>query len=324
MIKKDALFIMGMGGPDSIESIEPFLYNLFSDRDIINFHTGSFIQKFIAKKIAKKRSKNLAPEYMKMGYNGASPQIIIHRKIFDKLTHLYKEKYKRELVVIEADCYYHPYFHEALEILNSNQWENVIFTTTYPQYSLTTVEACFNRLSKDYNISGSHNYNSIVIPYWYENEKYLTALSKRIKDAADRLNKNVSECHILYSAHSVPLSYVKKGDPYPQQIKHHVELINNITGIKSYHIAYQSKVGPVKWLGPSTHNTIESYISTDIDNIIVVPLSFISDHIETLIEIDEQLLPLLKDTGKKIIRINSLNDSDDFIEALSSIIYINK
>lgn len=322
MNKEDALFIMGMGGPENIESIEPFLYNLFSDRDIIDFHIGDFLQRFVAKKIAKKRAKKLAPEYMKMGYNGASPQVIIHRKIFNKLKIKYKEVYNRELEVIEANCYYHPFFNEALEILNNNQWENVIFTTVYPQYSLTTVEACFNRLAKDYNLYGAYDYKSIIIPYWYSNDKYCNAISKRIKEAAKKLCKDIESCHVLYSAHSVPLSYVEKGDPYPMHIKKHVEIINNITGIKNYYISYQSKVGPVKWMSPSTIDTITNYKNGNIDNIIIVPISFISDHIETLIEIDEQLIPLLDNTGKKIIRIDSLNDSDDFIEALNSVLDI--
>ena len=102
-MKKDVLFIMGMGGPDSIEAIEPFLFNLFSDRDIINFHVGNILQKFIAKKIAAKRSKKLSPEYLKMGYNGASPQNIIHRRIFKALEKYYIDLTGRQLMVIEAN-----------------------------------------------------------------------------------------------------------------------------------------------------------------------------------------------------------------------------
>ncbi len=321
-MKKDVLFIMGMGGPDSIEAIEPFLFNLFSDRDIINFHVGNILQKFIAKKIAAKRSKKLSPEYLKMGYNGASPQNIIHRRIFKALEKYYIDLTGRQLVVIEANCYYHPFFDEALEVLKNIECNRVIFTTVYPQYSLTTVEACFNRLAKMYNISGSNKYKSVVIPYWYENEKYCKALSKRILKASEKLNKDIKDCHVLYSAHSVPMSYIEKGDPYPEHIKNHIYIINKMTGIKSFETAYQSKVGPVKWMQPAMINILESYKDKNIDNIIIVPISFISDHIETLIELDEQLMPILKNAGKNIVRIESLNDSPDFIEALSDVINI--
>ena len=127
---------------------------------------------------------------------------------------------------------------------------------------------------------------------------------------------------MLYSAHSVPLSYVEKGDPYPEQVKKHIDIINKLAGIVSFDKAYQSKVGPVKWLKPTMIETLESYKEKNIDNIIIVPISFISDHIETLIEVDEQLIPILKNTGKNIVRIESLNDSPDFIDALSDIINI--
>lgn len=319
-MKKNVLFIMGMGGPDNINAIEPFLYNLFSDKDIINFHLGSFLQKFIAKKISKSRAKKLAPDYLKMGYNGASPQNIIHKKIFSSLEKEYKIKTNNELLIINANCYYHPFFEEAIEKLKQTDCENVIFTTVYPQYSFTTVEACFNRLAKIYKISGDNKYKSIIIPYWYENEKYCHAIASRILQAAEKLNKNIDSCHLLFSAHSVPLSYILKGDPYPSHIKHHVDIINKIIGTKSFNIAYQSKVGPVKWLKPTMIETLESYKQTDIDNIIIVPISFISDHIETLIELDEQLIPIVKNAGKNIVRIDSLNDSPDFIEAMIDMI----
>lgn len=322
-MKKDALFIMGMGGPDSVEAIEPFLYNLFCDRDIIDFHVGSCLQRFIAKKIAKKRAKKLAPEYLKMGYNGASPQIIIHRKIFKKLESAYETKTGRKLDVIEANCYYHPFFEEALDKLKEESYENIIFTTVYPQYSMTTVEACFNRLEKLYHLQGCYRYKTTVISNWFENEKYCQAIVNRMKKAAAKLNKDISQCHVLYSAHSVPLSYVEKGDPYPSQIDIHTSILNKMAGVTSYKIAYQSKVGPVKWMQPTMQDTLESYKEKEIDNIIIVPISFISDHIETLIEIDEQLIPIVKNCGKNIVRIESLNDNDDFIDALSDIINIH-
>lgn len=97
-----------------------------------------------------------------------------------------------------------------------------------------------------------------------------------------------------------------------------------MAGVKSFKIAYQSKVGPVKWMQPTMQDTLESYKTQNIDNIIIVPISFISDHIETLIEIDEQLIPILKNSGKNIVRIESLNDNDDFIDALSDIINLYK
>lgn len=319
-MKQDTLFFMGMGGPDGIEAIEPFLFNIFSDRDIINFHIGAFLQRKIAKKIAKKRAAKLAPTYMKLGFGGASPQNLYHRKIFGKLAKVYEAKTGRRLDVTEANCYYHPFIEDAVKNLKEKKNGKRIFMTVYPQYSKTTVEACFNRLKKVYDISGFEYPANTIISYWYENEKYCACIANRVKKAAVSLGKDISECHILYSAHSVPISYVEKGDPYPCHIKRHTELINNQAGILSHEISYQSKVGPVKWLTPSTAETLERYAAEKRNNIIVVPISFISDHIETLIELDEELLPKVKRAGLNIIRAESLNDGDDFIDALADIV----
>lgn len=322
-MKTDVLFIMGMGGPDSTDAIEPFLYNLFCDRDIIDFHVGNILQKFIAKKIAKSRSKKIAPMYLEMGFKGASPQNHYNKLIFEKLEQKYKKETGNNLKVIEANCYYHPYFEEAVEELKNTMFNKVIFTTIYPQYSLTTVEACFNRLRKIYNISGPLSENNIVIPHWYKNEAYSRTIANRIIESAKSINRLVKECHILYSAHSVPMSFIEKGDVYPEQIKEHVDIINDMIGVKDFTISYQSKVGPVKWLSPSTQSTMEEMSKSSIDNIIIVPISFITDHIETLIEIDKELIPICKKAGKTVVRIRSLNDSEDFVSALYSIINKN-
>ena len=319
-MKTDVLFIMGMGGPDSLEAIEPFLYNLFCDRDIIDFHIGNALQKFVAKKISTSRSKKIAPMYLEMGFGGASPQNHYNRLIFKKLESEYKKVTGKDLKVIEANCYYHPFFEEAYEELKNTDYDKVIFTTVYPQYSLTTVEACFNRLGKIHNIPGYMSEKNIVIPHWFRNEAYSRAIANRIIEAARSINKPVKECYILYSAHSVPISFVERGDIYPSHIAEHVDIINKMLGIKDYTISYQSKVGPVKWLSPSTQSKMDEISKNSIDNIIIVPISFITDHIETLIEIDKELIPIVKKVGKTVVRIKGLNDSDDFVSALCSVI----
>lgn len=319
-MKVDALFFMGMGGPDSIEAIEPFLYNIFTDRNIINFHVGSFLQKFIARRIASSRSKKLASEYLAMGHGGASPQSYYNKLIYTKLEKRYEEVTGTPLKVIEANCYYHPFYDEALEALFSLDLNKVIWTSIYPQYSSTTAGSCFNRLGKYYDIASHKSSHNTIIPHWYENKKYNEVIAKNILKAAKTLGKDISECHLLFSAHSVPLSYIKKGDIYPVHIRHQTEILAEMVQPKSYEVSFQSKVGPVKWLGPATANVLDSYKDSETDNIIIVPISFITDHIETLIELDKGLIPPLKAANKNICRAESLNDNDDFIDAFISII----
>ncbi|PLX71222.1 MAG: ferrochelatase [Denitrovibrio sp.] len=316
-MKKDLLYVMYMGGPDSIDGIEEFLFNLFSDRTIIDFHIGGFLQTFVAKKIAKKRAVKVAPEYQKIG--GCSPQLPYLKSLLQKITPIYQEKTGRELITDIGMCYYHPYIEDSVKTHKGVDYENIYITTMYPQYSYTTTGVCFDRFEKVQEFSN----DLVIIKEWYMNKAYNKCIADRILQAADRLNKNIKDCYLLFSAHSLPEYTVKKGDRYTQQINEQVDYLVSITKPGKHSLAYQSRTGPVKWVGPYTDKELERLTQEKQDNIIVVPISFVSDHIETLIELDEQYMPQVTKAGLNIVRIDSLNDSDDFAEALLDIIGIS-
>lgn len=313
-MKKDLLYVMYMGGPDSIEGIEEFLFNLFSDRTIIDFHIGGFLQTFVAKKIAKSRSRKVAPDYQKIG--GRSPQLPYLQSLLEKIKPKYEEQTGRELVTDIGMCYYHPYIEDSVKSHEGVNYENIIVTTMYPQYSYTTSGVCFDRFEKSQKFIKQPK----VIKDWYENEAYNKCIADRILKAAGELGKEIGECHLLFSAHSLPEYTVKKGDQYTTQILMQVEKLVEMTDPKTCGLAYQSRTGPVKWVGPYTDKELERLAEERVDNIIVVPISFVSDHIETLIELDEEYIPAVKDTGLNIVRIESLNDSDDFADAFLDVI----
>lgn len=313
-MKKDLLYVMYMGGPDSIEGIEEFLFNLFSDRTIIDFHIGSTLQTFIAKRIARKRSKKVAPEYEKIG--GRSPQLPYLEAILKKIKPLYFEKTGRELVTDIGMCYYHPYIEDSVKNHEGTEYDNIIVTTMYPQYSYTTSGVCFDRFTKAQKMSTEPK----IIKHWHMNKAYNKCIADRIIQAAEKLGKDISECHVLFSAHSLPEYTVKKGDEYTRHINEQKDHLLSLTRPKSYSLAYQSRTGPVKWVGPYTDQELEKLTRERMDNIIVVPISFVSDHIETLIELDEQYMPQVREAGLNIIRIESLNDSEDFAEAFLDVI----
>lgn len=321
---KDALIALGMGGPESVETIRPFLFNLFSDREIINFHIGDFPQRILARIIASKRSKRIAPSYIKMGLGGASPQNVHTKALLAKLPPLYKAMTGRDLDTFPAMCYFHPFIHEAAEAIAQNGYERLIILPLFPQYSFTTTGACFSKLNKHTNIFTPYFKEIITVPYWYKDESYCGAIINRMEKAAAKIGQNLKDCFVLFSAHSLPEHYLNLGDPYVSQIQDHAKIIAEIAGVKNYKISYQSKVGPVKWVGPSTVSTLAELKNSKTDNIVVVPLAFISDHIETLIELDEELLPELRHSGIKIERAASLNSDDDFAIAVSRIIARSK
>lgn len=313
-MNKDLLYVMYMGGPDSIEGIEEFLCNLFSDRSIINFHVGGFLQKIIARKIAKKRSVKIAPEYEKMG--GCSPQLPQLQKLMDIIRPKYQEMTGRELVTDIGMCYYHPYIEDSLKSHKDVPYENVIVTTMYPQYSYTTSGVCFSRFEKAEKLTVRPR----IIRQWYLDEGYNKCIIDRIHKAAAKLGKDVSECYLLFSAHSLPEYTVKKGDEYTHQVFEQTRHIVKEVKPRSNSLAYQSRTGPVKWVGPYTDMELKRLATEKVDNIIVVPISFVSDHIETLIELDEQYIPYVRAQGINIVRTESLNDSADFADAFLNII----
>jgi len=313
-MKKDLLYVMYMGGPDSIEGIEEFLFNLFSDRTIIDFHVGGLLQTFIAKKIAKKRSIKVAPEYQKIG--GRSPQLPYLQSLLANIKPKYEKATGRELVTDIGMCYYHPYIEDSIRSHDGVEYENIYVTTMYPQYSYTTSGVCFTRFDKSQKLSKK----PITVKDWHMNELYNKCIIDRIYKAADSIGKDISSCHILFSAHSLPEYTVHKGDVYTQQINEQMSYIAEKVKPGSHGLAYQSRTGPVKWVGPYTDRELQRLADERINNIIVVPISFVSDHIETLIELDEQYMPKVREAGLSIVRIESLNDSNDFADAILDVI----
>lgn len=308
---------MYMGGPDSLEAIEPFLKNLFTDRDIIDFKIGDTLQNFVAGKIAKKRSRKVAPEYAKIG--GASPQIKHLDDVLVKVRAQYHALTGRELCTEIGMCYYKPYIEDTAISLNENNYDHIYVMTMYPQYSYTTSGVCFSRLFKSLNVRPSQSAYT-VIPDWHMNEKYLECIANRIQAAADELNVPVASCTILYSAHSLPEYTLEKGDVYVDQIKEQIDWLTDRFPETASSLAFQSRTGPMKWIGPETFSELKRLKDENVDHIIVVPISFVSDHIETLIELDDDYIKSARAAGAHIARTDSLNSSDDFAEALVDVI----
>lgn len=314
---KDLLFAMYMGGPDSIGAIRPFLKNLFSDRTIIDFKIGSWAQNILAGIIAKKRSKKVAPLYEKMG--GSSPQLKHMNDVLTKTAKIYNQKTGRTLEVRTGMCYYHPFIEDELEKLNGEEFENIFVMTMYPQDSYTTSGLCFKRFEekfKNVQIKGHLK----KIPHWHLNDEYNSCIIARIYKAAEKLGKPLTECHVLFSAHSLPEYTLEKNDLYTKHLDEQITHITSNIKCNGFSLAYQSRTGPVKWLGPETNVKLDELADKKTDNIIVVPISFVSDHIETLIELDEEYISDIQQKGINITRSESLNSSDDFAESLYSVI----
>lgn len=309
-----AVVLFNLGGPDSIEAIEPFLYNLFCDPDIFNLPFG---QKLFAKLISSRRAPKVAGEYKLIG--GKSPigeWTEIQRSRLE--SNLRKEF--PDLDVYTAMRYWKPFTSEVVAQIAKKEYKKIILLPLYPHYSITTTGSSYNEWMRYYKGDKS---KLVLIEQYYLNENYIAAINQRIDETILRFPEETRKSlQIVFSAHGTPVSLVKKGDPYSDHIKQTVEAVMKARkNSHEHHLCFQSKVGPMKWLEPATDKMIEELATQNKKNLLIVPISFVSDHVETLFELDIEYRHVADKVGiENYIVMKGLNDSESFVDALAGIV----
>lgn len=312
MSDKTAVLLLQMGGPDSLDAVEPFLFNLFSDRDIIRIGPA-FLQPFIARLIAKRRSRGVERKYEEIG--GKSPI----RELTEAQARALEEALGEGYRCFVAMRYWKPSTIEALAAIKREGISRVIALSLYPHYSRATTGSSMNELRRVLAQAGS-SFDLTCVDRFYDHPLYIDALAGKIQEGLDDFHP-LAEVQILFSAHSLPQSFIDEGDPYLAHIEETVRLVMERFEGVTYHLAFQSRAGPVKWLEPSTDQMLEHLASHDVKNLLIVPLSFVSDHIETLHEIDiEYAMEAHKLGYAKFRRSPSLNASPPFIACLADLV----
>lgn len=312
--RRVGVVLFQLGGPDTPQAIEPFLFNLFCDPDIIDFPFARIGRKPLAKLISTTRAKKVQHHYSAIG--GASPI----RRFTEQQAHALQNRLRAD--GIDAHCfvamrYWHPFTAEAVEQLRAANCNEVVLLPLYPQYSSTTTGSSLNEWHRLFR----HQLPVQAVEPFYRHPLYLDALVEKIDEALARFPE--SGCpEIVFSAHSVPVSVVEKGDPYQPQIEETVELVMRRGGWCNRHrLCYQSKVGASRWLQPSLHRTIRDLAAERIRQVCVVPIAFVSDHVETLGEIDHEAREEAAELGIQQFEMTSgLNDSPTFIAALADLV----
>jgi ferrochelatase len=331
------IVLLNLGGPDSIQAVRPFLYNLFSDREIIRLGPP-FLQKPIAWMISTGRSKKTEAMYRLIG--GKSPILEITRAQADALEKALNENKgqktknnhprggmagfdsKVRFKVYIGMRYWHPFINDTVRKIADDGIKHLIVLTLYPHYSRATTGSSISDFKKA--VSGM-DFMIEYIEQWPDYPPYIDALAELIAQGISSLQGK--DFHLLYSAHSLPRSFIDEGDPYLDHIKLTIAKVNerlsqdpfNISGLK-WHLSFQSKTGPVKWLEPSTEETLEVLSVKGCRDLFVVPVSFVSDHIETLYEIDILYKEFAKKHGIDLKRCRALNTSAQFILAMRDLI----
>ncbi len=322
MEEKIGVVLLNLGGPDSLEAVEPFLFNLFNDPDIINFPLSFLFRKRLAKLISSKRHPRIQEQYKQIG--GKSPLKDYTLQQAKLLEQKLNEKISAKVYV--AMRYWHPFTEEALDEIEKDGIKKVILLPLYPQYSKATTASSLKEWEKQLSLRGnSSNLEWSLIESYYDYPPFIDAFIERINQGLEKFpTEKQKDVHILFSAHGTPMKLVREGDPYSGHIKKTIEaIVKQGKFSQNYSLCYQSKVGPQKWLTPSTPETIEKLAAQNVKNMLAVPVAFASDHLETLFEVGIEFRHLAKEKGVEQFEVTTgLNDSDKFIDALAELVFL--
>ena len=314
---KKAVILFNLGGPDKLENVEPFLFNLFNDPAILNLPT--FLRYPLAKLIVNRRAPTAKKIYQELG--GSSPILKLTEEQASALESKLNEddngsKYKCFIVM---RCW-HPRAENVVKEVIDYGPDEIILMPLYPQYSAATSGSSINEWQ---NICKKNNFEvkTCTLCCYPTDNNFIQAH----KDEILKKIKNLDNFKLIFSAHGLPEKNIKKGDPYQWQVEQSVDRIVKSLNIKNldWILSYQSRVGPLKWIGPSTEDIIVENSKLG-KQIVLVPIAFVSEHSETLVELDIEYKELADKNGcKNYIRVPALGKNENYIKAMSNLI-INK
>ncbi len=316
---KIAIVLFQLGGPDSLEAVEPFLYNLFLDPDIIDFPFAKLAREPLARYIASRRSKKVSEKYRAIG--GKSPILELTQQQAEALEVELRRSFDAKVFI--AMRYWHPLTESVARHLAQAQFERIVLLPLYPQYSRTTTGSSLKEWNRWSSALGLNAIRQEIIYSFCEHPLYIEALLDSMNQTLEKFRRaGIGEVTLLFSAHGVPADVIRSGDPYKDHVEKTVDLILKGGRWNLPHvICYQSKVGSSKWLRPPLEDTIVMLSERDAKNLLVIPISFVTDHIETLHEIDVEAREVAERAGiARFEMMPGLNTHPKFILALADLV----
>jgi len=317
--KPIGIVLLQLGGPDSLQNIEPFLYNLFCDPDIIDLPMAFLFRRALARFISKRRAPKVREFYERIG--GRSPILKLTMRQARALERELEGKVNAKIYV--AMRYWHPLTDATFGAMAKDRIDQVILLPLYPQYSKTTTGSSVNEWNRTLARRGKNGIRMKVVDEYCEHPLYVQALVRNIQRALNRVPpSDRGKVHLVFSAHGVPVKVIKGGDPYEEQIR---KTVNAVVAAGQFglphHLCFQSKVGPEQWLKPSLTDTIEQLAHMKVSHVLVIPIAFVSDHSETLWEINIETKQEAKRLGIKYFDMSpALNTNPLFIRALADLV----
>lgn len=316
---RTGVLLLNLGGPEQLEDVRPFLFNLFADPEIIRLPLP-WLQRPLAWLISTTRAKRSQENYRQIG--GGSPL----RRITEEQAQALKESLKQkgqDISIYIGMRYWHPFTEEAIAHIKRDKVDRLVILPLYPQFSISTSGSSYRLLERLWNEDPALNrVEYTAVSAWYDRPGYLRAMADLIAQELDK-QPNPDQVHIFFSAHGVPVSYVEEsGDPYQKQIEECTKLIMQTLNRPNPHtLAYQSRVGPVEWLKPYTEDALKELGEQGVKDLLVVPISFVSEHIETLQEIDIEYREIAEEAGiHNFQRVPAPNTHPVFINDLADLV----
>lgn len=310
---KKAVVLLNMGGPSNLSEVRTFLKNMFADPNILTVKSSA-LRWFIGTMIVLTRTKNAQSHYKEIG--GGSPLLPLTQKLAAKLSSLMDEK------VYIAMRYVPPFASDTILEMIEDGVEEVVLMPMYPHYSTTTTKSSIEDFYKAAVDAGYHP-KMRVIERYYKKRAFNELILEKIKEALN--GEDAEDFDLVFSAHSLPQKIIDAGDSYQKEIEEHVEILEGLLyseGIhfRKTHLAYQSKLGPMKWIGPSLGETLEK-IAVSNKKVAVYPIAFTVDNVETVYELDIEYREIAENLKIEDYRVASCpNDDEGFARALAEII----
>ncbi|MDD3836192.1 MAG: ferrochelatase [Sulfurimonas sp.] len=311
-MKKEAVILLNMGGPNNLDEVEVFLKNMFSDKNILTMNSN-LLRKFIGGMIVFTRTESSQDIYRQIG--GKSPIVGHTKELVKKL----QDRLGSDVMVDFAMRYTPPFAKEVIEKINKEEVEKIYLIPLYPQYSTTTTKSSLEDFEEVYHLSGADAV-LVEIKHFFENESYNRAVIARIKEQMQ--DAKYEDFDMIFSAHGLPQKIIDAGDVYERHVKKHVEILKKKLeeegmNFHKVHLAYQSKLGPMEWLKPSLGDKLESIKEKGV---VIFPIAFTIDNSETDYELDIEYREVAQELGIKEYRVcRCPNDSDFFVDALQEI-----
>lgn len=306
--EKEAIILLNMGGPNNLSEVELFLKNMFSDPNILTMKS-SLLRKFVGTMITFFRTESSQEIYRQIG--GKSPIVGYTEKLVGALQEALPEVY-----IDYVMRYTPPFAPEVIERLKEKSIEKIFLIPLYPQYSTTTTKSSLDDFEEAFRASGL---DAVLLEkkHFYELPRYNDAVVERVVEGLE--GDPSEEYHLIFSAHGLPQKIIDAGDPYQRHVERHVELLKaklHEKGLrfKQVSLAYQSKVGPLKWLEPSLETMLDH---TRNENVLIYPIAFTIDNSETEYELVIEYKEIAEELGFKKYKVAPcVNDHPFFVEAL--------